>query len=143
MRFAWNSKSTDIGKFTFEDYEANIIDKDNQKHKITRLSELHYSDFWLNGAPHGYTSNAKNSLINYLERNEYVETDDGVFIPRCNIKSVTFSCFKTRTEGFIYENPGIRDWNSSEWFSVIFMGGFAFFFLTMAIAILIKTLGKA
>lgn len=113
MRFGWDNKVVNVGEpIMLHDIEIHILDKDDNTH-IRTIKDSWHVEF----DKRAYRSNVDDWRAKYLlESKEYVQTDEKILIPRCNIKQITLKNVNERYEQPTTKLIGIRNWGFEEWF---------------------------
>lgn len=111
---AWTMKQVEVTDLIIE-----ILDKDDKIHTMRRKCGWYWDDFETGPKP----KDLKMSAEYMLERDEYLITDAGLRIPRCNIKHVEFKDQPKRTVEAEWCHLGVRDWGSFEWIAFTFCSG--------------------
>lgn len=105
----WNNAIVDNGPaLNPTDTIMVIIDKDDKVHNCTVVGGWSDNGFF-SDAP--YVIDSKRKAIDYMERNEFLLTDEDFRIPRCNIKSVKMYETATARVQPQMELRGIRNWD--------------------------------
>lgn len=104
---------------------AVVTDKDGNIHRMTRDPNVR-RDHWLSGdRVDPYVSWKADDKIRYeLQDKEYVTTDDGLLIPRCNISNVRIEEGEEYEEGFDWTDKGMKHWSALAWMMFFLVGLF-------------------
>lgn len=142
MRLGWNTVEKSYGvKLRLSDCVVTIVDKDDSLHSFVVEGSWHlgYMD-----RPRPYAHKSKELARDIIESREYLKTDKGLHIPRCNIKHVTFSEVNEREVEPTYVSKGIKDWDRLDWFAALFctgVGGGVLFVLGLVVYAVIRKHG--
>lgn len=108
----WNSAEVKLNSVVVYDVLATIVDKDGVEH--TKIFKGDYT-YGLWDTDFAYTINTRSQADKYFERNEYVTTDAGLKIPRCNIKHIKYSIISETEVTPSHTVLGLRDWPWYDW----------------------------
>lgn len=136
--FHWNNSYTEK-EVEVDDLTIVIVDKDDASHSIKREGVY----WWEQPYEEPTACDTADIATRFIERHEYLCTDAGLHIPRCNIKNVKFKDQKKRVVVASWEHLGIRNWGTFEWLSFLFVAGCVTVFLAfIAFCIYSKLHGK-
>ncbi len=113
VSFTWSSRKIESEPLEISDTQILILDKDDQTHVCTIEGDWN----WWGYEP--YVIDSLSRAEDYLEGREYLETDEGLKIPRCNIKNVKFKEVNQREVTPTYTLPGVKNWSGIDWFCVM------------------------
>lgn len=140
MRMGWRTITKDIGpKIEVYDLKINILDKDNNIHTKTLQGGWRFGEDIVGNTtnPHAIDLVYKADYI-ILQHKEYIITDKGLRIPRCNIKNVSYEKINQEMVQPSRTFRGIPDWNSYDWFAFTFMSGVLGFFSLLVFSAIYK-----
>lgn len=123
-------------------YQALIVDKDNLVHSLTMEPTVTQHDLGGNRIPLRVAYSADSRIRIDLESNEYVKTDAGLLIPRCNIKHITIKQHDLIDITKSWVERGIPHWDSFDWF-MAFLSPIFLSVMVLAIAGIISKLHSA